>query len=95
MRSLTVAALAAAGVLAAGIPGLARAADPAGGCTTAPAAEWLTIDQLKARVAAQGYVIWKGRIDNGCADIAAYPSRTGALERLRVDPSSGRIVETR
>ena len=93
MRSFTVAALVAAGFLVAGATTPASAA--AQGCTTAPEGQWLTMDQIKSNVEAQGYVVWKGKISNSCAEIAAYPSRTGALERLLVDPASGRIVEVR
>ncbi len=80
-------------MLAAAIP--ARAMGPAGSCASGPESQWLSLDQLKAKVEAQGYVVWKGRIENGCAEIAAYPSHTGALDRLRVDPSSGQIVDGR
>jgi hypothetical protein len=93
MRLFTVAAVVTAASLAGGIPARAMAAP--GGCTSAPENEWLPLDQLKSKVQAQGYVVWKGRIENGCAEIAAYPTNTGALDRLFVDPSTGRIVEVR
>ena len=93
MRLFAVTVIVTTGMLATCIS--ARATEPAGGCTAAPESQWLSIDQLKAKVAAQGYVVWKGRIENGCAEIAAYPSHTGALDRLRVDPSSGQIVDGR
>lgn len=92
MRRLTLAALAAAMMVVGGAAGPLWAASPAQGCTTAPEGQWQTIDQLKNDVTAQGYVVWKGRISNSCAEITAYPSSTGALERLRVDPATGRIV---
>ncbi len=95
MRSFKVFALVAAVILVAGILAPTGAVGAEGGCTTAPESQWLSIDQLKAKVAAQGFVVWKGRIENGCAEIAAYPSDTGALDRLRVDPSSGQIVDGR
>ncbi len=92
MRNFTLAAVAAAVMVGGGAAGPVSAASAAQGCTTAPAGQWQTIDQLKNDVATQGYVVWKGRISNSCAEIAAYPSRTGALERLLVDPATGRIV---
>ena len=95
MRSMTVAAVVAAGLLVAGAPGPAQAAGPMQGCTSVPASQWLTLDQLKSNVESQGYVVWKGKISNSCAEIAAYPTNTGGLERLFVDPSSGRIVQVR
>jgi hypothetical protein len=95
MRSAAVVALFAAGVAVAGVVSPARAAGPAQGCASAPESQWRSIDQLKSDVAAQGFVVWKGRISNSCAEIAAYPSSTGALERLLVDPATGRIVEVR
>lgn len=95
MRIVTVAALGAAGILAAGAVGPVLAAAPSQGCTAAPESQWLSMEQLKSDVAAQGFVVWKGRITGSCAEIAAYPSNTGALEKLRVDPATGRIVEVR
>lgn len=95
MHSSTVLAVIYAGILAGGIVEPVRANGVSGRCTTAPPSDWLSIDEIKSKVQAQGYVVWKGRIEEGCADISAYPSATGALERLRVDPSNGRIIDTR
>lgn len=85
----------AAALLAAGVAVPAWAAAPAPACTTAPTSQWLPLDRLEASVAAQGYVIDRARIRNGCGEIAAYPLATGAFEHLVVDPATGRVLEVR
>jgi hypothetical protein len=90
MRAFMAAALLATGVV---VP--AWAGDSAQTCTTAPASQWLPLDRLEANVAAQGYVIDRARIRNGCGEIAAFPTATGAFEHLVVDPATGRVVGVR
>lgn len=60
-------------------------------CTTAPEAQWLSLDALKAKVEAAGYRVQKAKLKAACGEIYAL-DRDGARVELFVDPTSGSIV---
>ena len=60
-------------------------------CTSAPESTWLTLDELKAKAAAQGYTVRKAKLKKSCGEIYVV-DRTGARAELFVDPATGEIV---
>jgi hypothetical protein len=90
MRKLPI--LAIAGVLATGVvAGSALASDFDRPCTSAPRSEWLPMDQIQAKVEAQGYKVRKAKLKKACGEIYALDKNGGRVE-LFVDPTSGEIV---
>ena len=63
-------------------------------CTTVPESQWLPLEQLKAKVEAEGYKVQKAKLKAGCGEIYAL-DKNGARTELFVDPSSGQIVAVR
>jgi hypothetical protein len=62
-------------------------------CTSAPESQWLPLEALKAKVAAQGYTVQKAKLKAACGEIYAL-DKNGARTELFVDPTSGQIVAT-
>lgn len=93
MRTFTAAAAAvtAAALLSLGTASVARAESLERPCTTAPEAQWLSLDALKAKVEAQGYTVQKAKFKRACGEIYAR-DKDGARTELFVDPTSGEIV---
>lgn len=89
MRRFSIFALAA--VLTGGIAVAAQASDLGRPCTPAPQSQWLPLEQLQAKVEAQGYKIRKAKLKNACGEIYAL-DKNGSRVELFVDPTSGNIV---
>lgn len=60
-------------------------------CTAASKDKWMSLDQLKAKVEAQGYKVGKAKMKNTCAEIYTMDP-AGARVELFLDPASGEIV---
>lgn len=60
-------------------------------CTTAPQAQWLSVQALQAKVEAQGYKVQKAKVKKACGEFYTI-DKTGAAVELFVDPTSGDIV---
>jgi hypothetical protein len=90
MRRFSVFAVTAL-ILAGGLAAAARAGDLGRPCTAAPQSQWLKLEQLQAKVEAQGYKISKAKLKNACGEIYALDKNGGRVE-LFVDPTSGEIV---
>lgn len=60
-------------------------------CTAVPQTGWLPIEQLQARIEAQGYKVQKAKLKNACGELYTI-DKTGNRVELFVDPTSGRIV---
>ncbi len=76
-------AILAAGPADAGSLGRAR--------TTAPQAQWLSVEALQVEVEALGYTVRRGKIKNACGEFYT-PDKTGARVELFVDPTDGTVV---
>ena len=87
----TIAAVTAAALLSLGAVSMAEAGSLGRPCTTAPEAQWLSLDALKAKVEAQGYTVQKAKLKGACGELYAR-DKTGARTELFVDPTSGEIV---
>ncbi len=60
-------------------------------CTAAPESQWMSVEALRAKVAALGYRVQKAKIKKACGEIYALDKSGGRVE-LFVDPTSGEIV---
>ena len=87
----TIAAVTAATLLFLGAVSVAEAGSLDRPCTSAPEAQWLSLDALKAKVEAQGYTVQKAKLKGACGELYAR-DKTGARIELFVDPTSGDIV---
>ena len=90
MKKIVI-ALAGAGLIAGLSPVAAQASDLGRPCTPAPQSQWLPLEQLQAKVEAQGYKIRKAKHKNACGEIYAL-DKNGSRVELFVDPTSGEIV---
>jgi hypothetical protein len=79
----------AAAVLA--LPLAAQAGSLGKPCTSAPQSQWLTIEQLQAKVEALGYTVKKAKLKNACGELYAL-DKDGNRAELFVDPTNGQIV---
>lgn len=80
-----IAALAAVGITAAEAGSLGRP------CTAAPQGQWLSIQELSAKVEALGYKVRKAKLKKACGEIYTIDQNGEQIE-LFVDPTSGQIV---
>ena len=83
--SALAAALAMLAAAPAGAGSLGRA------CTTAPQAQWLSVEALQAKVEALGYTVRSGKIKNACGEFYT-TDKAGARVELFVDPPNGTVV---
>ena len=60
-------------------------------CTSAPEAQWLPMQQLQAKVEAQGYKVQKAKLKNACGELYTLDKNGNRVE-LFVDPTNGQIV---
>ncbi len=60
-------------------------------CTTAPQAQWLSLEALQAKVETLGYTVRSGKIKNACGELYT-TDKTGARVELFVDPTDGTVV---
>jgi hypothetical protein len=60
-------------------------------CTSAPETQWLPVEQLQAKVEAQGYKVQKAKLKNACGEFYALDKNSNRVE-LFVDPTSGQII---
>lgn len=60
-------------------------------CTDAPAAKWMSLEALQAKVEAMGYKVRKAKLKAACGEIYTIDP-SGARVELFVDPTSGEIV---
>ena len=61
------------------------------GCTKAPKEQWLSVEQLKAKLGEQGYAVHKIEIEDACAE-AKVRDKNGKRLKIYLDPATGAIV---
>jgi hypothetical protein len=88
MRKIAIAAAVLASLSAVS---MAQAGSLGRPCTAAPETQWLPLEELKAKVEAQGYRVQKAKLKAACGEIYAL-DKDGARAELFVDPTSGQIV---
>jgi hypothetical protein len=87
---LKISALAVAAVmLGAGVT--ANAGSLGKPCTSAPEPQWLPMQQLQAKVEAQGYKVQKAKLKNACGELYTLDKNGNRVE-LFVDPTNGQII---
>jgi hypothetical protein len=89
VRKITIFTAAAAALLAA--VATAHAGSLGRPCTAAPATRWLPLEELQAKIEAQGYKVQKAKLKNACGELYTIDKSGGRVE-LFVDPTSGQIV---
>ncbi len=60
-------------------------------CTAAPQSQWLSINELQAKVEARGYTVKKAKLKKACGELYAL-DRDGKRVELFVDPTNGQVV---
>ncbi|HET9717376.1 MAG TPA: PepSY domain-containing protein [Pseudolabrys sp.] len=60
-------------------------------CTSAPQNQWLSMQELQAKVEALGYKVQKAKLKNACGEIYTI-DKAGNRVELFVDPTNGQIV---
>ena len=88
MRKIAIFTLAAAAL---GIAATAQAGSLGRPCTSAPETQWLPMQQLQAKVEAQGFKVQKAKLKNACGELYALDKNGNRVE-LFVDPTNGQIV---
>ena len=88
MRNITIATVATALLATAATAHAGSLGRP---CTAAPQSQWLSIDNLRAKIEAQGYTVRKAALKKACGEFYTL-DRNGQQVELFVDPTDGRIV---
>jgi hypothetical protein len=78
-------------VMMLGLTSSAQASSFGRPCTAAPESQWLPIEQLQAKVEAQGYTVKKAKLKKACGELYTL-DKNGRRVELFVDPTSGKIV---
>jgi hypothetical protein len=60
-------------------------------CTSAPETQWHPVEQLQAKVEAQGYKVQKAKLKNTCGEFYTLDQNGNRVE-LFVDPTNGEII---
>lgn len=60
-------------------------------CTSAPENQWLSMQDLQAKVEASGYKVQKAKFKKACGEFYTI-DKTGNRVELFVDPTNGQIV---
>ncbi|MDR0246803.1 MAG: PepSY domain-containing protein [Burkholderiales bacterium] len=61
-------------------------------CTSAPKDQWLSKQELQAKIEALDYKVQKVKMEKGCAEFYILDNNGGKIE-LFVDPTNGQIVD--
>ena len=61
-------------------------------CTSAPEAQWLSMDALQQKVEEAGFNVQKAKLKNACAEFYVTAKPGNRLE-LFVDPATGTIID--
>lgn len=88
MRKITALAVAAA-ILGTAVT--AQAGSLGRPCTVAPANQWLSINELKAKVEALGYTVRDAKLKKACGELYTI-DKYGKQVELFLDPTNGAIV---
>ena len=74
-----------------GVSATANASSLGKPCTSAPESQWMPIQQLQAKVEAQGYKVQKAKLKNACGELYTLDKNGNRVE-LFVDPTNGQII---
>ena len=93
MRSLWTAAIFL--VCAGAFQALGQGLAPGDKCPTVPRDKWISVETLKAKVEALGYVVRRARIDDGCHKVYITDKASGGEVEAYYDPTTGELVQAR
>lgn len=79
-----------AALLLAAAPAVQASDDEA--CTKAPKEQWLSIEQLSAKLTEQGYTVSEIEIEDGCAE-AKVTGKDQKKVELYLDPATGEVTK--
>jgi hypothetical protein len=88
MRKIALLAAVAIGI---GAAAAAQAGSLGRPCTSAPQNQWLSMQDLQAKVEALGYKVQKAKIAKACGEFYTI-DKTGNRVELFVDPTNGQVV---
>lgn len=91
MRKIAFLTAAAMAAMALGAGSTADAGSLGRPCTSAPKDQWLSMQELQAKVETLGYKVQKAKLKNACGEFYTI-DKTGSRVELFVDPTSGQIV---
>ncbi len=89
MRNIALVTVAA--VIVAAAAASAQAGSLGRPCTSAPPNQWLSMQDLQAKVEALGYKVQKAKLAKACGEFYTLDKSGNRIE-LFVDPTSGEIV---
>lgn len=72
-------------------PVLSARADDDAVCTQAPPAQWLSVEQIKAKATELGYAVRSAKTEGSCIEVYAIDP-AGARVEAYFDPATGEIV---
>ena len=64
-------------------------------CPTVPRDQWMSIEALKAKVEALGYVVRRARVDDGCHKVYITEKASGGEVEAYYNPATGELVQAR
>jgi hypothetical protein len=85
-------------LLAASIVLVAGAATPVlaqDKCPTVPRDQWISVETLKTKVEALGYVVRRARVDDGCHKVYITDKASGGEVEAYYNPATGELVQAR
>jgi hypothetical protein len=89
MRQTILVIITAGGLL--GAATAAQAGSLGRPCTSAPQSQWLSMQELQAKVEALGYKVQKAKLKGACGELYTI-DKNGARVELFVDPTNGEIA---
>ena len=68
---------------------------PGDKCPTVPRDKWISVEILKAKVEALGYVVRRARIDDGCHKVYITDKASGGEVEAYYNPATGELVQAK
>lgn len=93
MRKLCTAVIVV--ILAGAFQAMAQGIAPGDKCPTVPRDKWMSIETLKAKVEALGYVVRRARIDDGCHKVYITEKASGGEVEAYYNPMTGELVQAK
>jgi hypothetical protein len=81
--------------MAGGFQALGQGVAPGDKCPTVPRDKWISVETLKAKVEALGYVVRRARIDDGCHKVYITDKASGGEVEAYYNPATGELVQAK
>lgn len=76
-------------------PAMGQGIAPGDKCPTAPRDKWMSVEALKSKVEALGYVVHRARIDDGCHKVYITDKASGGEVEAYYDPVTGELIQAK